>query len=184
MRLWGYLNMPLETFRMLKKRYISQSRKTRPYLNRTFFWPEAEELQALGNRTQAKARLKATLILLEKELDSHPDNAGALAFGAAVLANLGKHDRAKVWADWALAIASDDGLVHYNIARTLCQLEKAFSVPASLQNRLARWIKHDEDFLALKGEASFRQLLQLSEREVHVGHRHLAGCDHSEYPAG
>ncbi|MFV2052235.1 tetratricopeptide repeat protein [Aliiroseovarius sp. YM-037] len=130
----------------------------------------AEELQALGRAEEATIQLRATLELVEAELDTHPDNAGALAFGAAVLADLDKHERATIWSEWALAIAPDDCLVQYNIARAqairgdqaaaLAHLARAFAVPPVVRRRLALWMRFDEDFDALKDDRQFQDLLR------------------------
>ena len=130
----------------------------------------AEEQKALGRTLEAEATFRTALSLVEKELEDNPDNAGALAFGAAVLAHLEMMDRAQVWAEWALAIAPDDCLVHYNTARmhaidgalkaALYHLERAFVVPAIVRRRLALWMRYDEDLEALADDATFQRLQQ------------------------
>lgn len=129
----------------------------------------AEELQALGRQDEAASRFRATIALVEAELEAHPDNAGALAFGAAVLADLGETERAEVWVGWALAIAPDDCLVHYNVARMHAiggaparardHLRQAFDVPPVVRRRLAMWMRHDEDFAELAADPTFMDLL-------------------------
>ncbi len=128
----------------------------------------AEELKALGRSQDADKALRETLRLIEKELEDHPDNAGALAFGTAVLAHLGLMDRALIWAEWALAIAPNDCLIHYNIARmyavsgarrtALDHLQRAFMVPPIVQRRLALWMQYDDDFQLLSDETIFQDL--------------------------
>lgn len=128
-----------------------------------------EELQALGRHEEATARFRTTLELVERELQDHPDNAGALAFGAAVLADLELPDRASIWADWALTIAPNDCLIRYNIARmhaisgdietALDHLHIAFRVPPVAARRLALWMRFDEDFAGLEEYSSYQRLL-------------------------
>ncbi|MEL7280283.1 MAG: hypothetical protein AAFY35_05080 [Pseudomonadota bacterium] len=128
-----------------------------------------EELQALNRQDDATARFRSTLDLVERALQDHPDNAGALAFGAAVLADLDMPDRAAIWADWALTIAPNDCLVRYNIARmhaifgdnkaALDHLQNAFTVPPVAARRLALWMQFDEDFAGLRDYASYQRLL-------------------------
>src|SRR5690606_6899142 len=52
-----------------------------------------EELQALGREGEATRVFEKCLERLEAEVDAHPDNADALAFGAAVLADLGRAEQ-------------------------------------------------------------------------------------------
>lgn len=136
----------------------------------------AEEHKALGNSEDAEAMFRSALTLVEKELEDHPDNAGALAFGAAVLTHLGFVDRARVWAEWAIAIAPDDCLVHYNVARVhalsgasqtaLGHLRRVFVVPEMVQRRFALWMRDDMDFDALAGNAEFNALRQVGAEQV------------------
>jgi TolB-like protein/Tfp pilus assembly protein PilF len=129
----------------------------------------AEELQALGKDNEARSMFQSSLASVERELETHPDNAGALAFGAAIQCDLGYFERAVSWSEWALAIAPDDCLVHYNIARVhaisgdpkmaLTQLQNAFKMPPAQRRRLALWMKFDEDFNDLASEQQFRDLL-------------------------
>lgn len=130
----------------------------------------AEEEKALGNDEEAEAAFWNAKSLVERELEDHPDNAGALAFGAAVLAHIGLMDRARIWAEWAITIAPNDCLVHYNIARmyaldgskkkALDHLAKAYLVPKTVQRRLAFWMRYDNDFETLAKDKTFLKLDQ------------------------
>jgi TolB-like protein/tetratricopeptide (TPR) repeat protein len=132
-----------------------------------------EELQALGRSDAAMEHFRAALTLIEAELGAHPDNAGALAFGAAVLADLDRADRANVWAEWALTIAPEDCLVHYNTARmhallgntgeAAAHLSRAFDTSPTAQRRLALWMRHDEDLEPLANNRQFQSLLKFGE---------------------
>ncbi|MDW3224920.1 MAG: hypothetical protein R8G34_18890 [Paracoccaceae bacterium] len=127
-----------------------------------------EELQALDREDEAQDKFRASLRSVEHELEGHPDNAGALAFGAAVLSDLGEIDRAATWSEWALAIAPDDCLVQYNIARSfaingdlaaaMSHLNRAFKVAAKHRRRLGLWMKFDEDFSKLADKTEFHDL--------------------------
>lgn len=130
-----------------------------------------EELQALGRHDEARIQFQTSLRSVEQVLAKHPDNADALAFGAAVSENLGQHERAATWSEWALAIAPDDSFVRYNVARThaiagdpataLELLERAFSIPPDQRRRLGLWLKFDRDFEALATNPRFRILANI-----------------------
>lgn len=133
-----------------------------------------EELLAMGERTEAERCFRRCLDRIESEIEAHPDNAGALAFGAPVLAFLGETERAGEWADWARAIGAQDCLVNYNIARmhaiqgapetALAQLTQAFAYAPLVQRRLALWLRFDEDFRTLRPMPDFQKLLAHADR--------------------
>ncbi len=133
-----------------------------------------EELKSIGRATDAVVAFNAAIDRVEAELERHPDNAGALAFGAPILCELQRLDQAQQWSTWALAIEPDDCLLRYNLARmhtmlnnhaeALEHLARAFNVPALIQRRLALWMRHDEDFKPLAGDANFQKMLMLADR--------------------
>ncbi len=129
----------------------------------------SEECQALGRDEASLAAARRCLERLEPEIEAHPDNAGALAFGSAVLADLGQHERAQDWADRAVLIGPDDCMVRYNVARTLAllgqhdraldALDRAYECAPVFQRRLAMWMRYDEDFDRLRATARFGALV-------------------------
>ena len=133
----------------------------------------AEAYKALGRRDDLMVAARQCLGRVEAEVEAHPDNAGAFAFGSAILAELGQGARAKEWASLANMIAPDDYLAHYNVARTyailgerdtaLDWLERAFRSSAVWQRRLALWMKSDQDIDPLRGHPRFRRLPQRLE---------------------
>ena len=133
----------------------------------------SESYKALGRWEDLVVAARLCLERLEAEIEAHPDNAGALAFGSAVLAELGQGARAKDWAARSNLIAPDDYLAHYNVARThailgerdaaLAWLERAFCSSATWQRRLALWMKSDGDIDPLRGHPRFRDLVQRLE---------------------
>ncbi len=139
----------------------------------------AEECQALGRQAEFKAALRRCLERLEAELEAKPDNAGALAFGSAVLADLDQTARARDWADQALKIDPADCLVQYNVARThallgevmpaLERLEQAFDCSPVFQRRLAMWMRYDEDIEPLRSQPLFRALLARVSATLETG---------------
>lgn len=130
--------------------------------------PFGEELQALGRQSDALRAFGQCFERLEAEVEAHPENADALAFGAAVLADLGRREQAEEWASWSLVLGEGQRLVHYNVGRTslmlgrpeetLHQLERAFEASSVVRRRLALWMAHDEDLAPL---AAHRRVLRL-----------------------
>ena len=58
----------------------------------------------------------------ERELNLHPENSSPAQLGAIALAHFGERDRAREWADRALAIDPDDLIAQYNVACVYAQL--------------------------------------------------------------
>ena len=69
-----------------------------------------EELRAIGSVDEARRAWAVAIERIEAKLEWHPDNAGALAFGAPILVELQRLDQARDWCAWALAIEPDDCL--------------------------------------------------------------------------
>jgi adenylate cyclase len=138
----------------------------------------SEEYQALGRHDDFLAAARRCLERLEAEISAHPGNAGALAFGSAVLAVLDQQERAEDWAIRAVIIGPNDCMVRYNVARTyvllgktepaLDSLDLAFNCSSVGQRRLARWMEQDEDIDPLRTHARFQALLQKLEAELGV----------------
>ncbi|MFK7992990.1 MAG: BTAD domain-containing putative transcriptional regulator [Granulosicoccus sp.] len=131
-----------------------------------------DSLKAIARQTDAEDMFTATIIKIEAELDRHPDNAGALAFGAPILADLNRVEQAREWSAWALAIEPEDRLLRYNQARlfailgeldvALEHLEIAFAAPSLVQRRLALWMRYDHDLEPLRKNRQFKILLKYS----------------------
>ena len=136
----------------------------------------AEECQALGRNQAFHDALRRCLERLEAEIEASPENAGALAFGSAVLVDLGQGARAEDWAERAVRIGPDDCLVRYNVARAqallgnpcsaLDHLERAFRCSPIFQRRFAMWMRHDEDIDPLREHPRFRLLLEHLETSL------------------
>ena len=128
----------------------------------------AKSYKALGLRKEFMASARQCLERVEAEIEAHPDNAGALAFGSTILAELGHRTRARDWAARAIMIGPDDHVVRYNVARThailgeadtaLDWLEQAFNSSTAWRRRLGLWMKRDTDVDPLRGHPRFRAL--------------------------
>ena len=64
----------------------------------------------------ARAAARRCLERIEGELAIHADDAKALAFGAAILVDLGEAERALEWAERAARIDPADLITNYNLA--------------------------------------------------------------------
>ncbi|MEO0381427.1 MAG: hypothetical protein AAF252_14250, partial [Pseudomonadota bacterium] len=137
----------------------------------------AEEMLALGQSREALEAQQVALQLIEAELEVNPDNAGAMAFGAGLLADLNRFEQGATWAEWAVAIAPTDCLVQYNVARfhalrkagtrpVFDHLEAAFSVPKVVQSRLTSWLKFDQAFDGLRNERRYCRLVDRTNDNI------------------
>ena len=133
-----------------------------------------DALKAIGLNVEAEQAFRMAIQRIEAELEHHPDNAGALAFGAPILADLNRIEQARDWSAWALAIEPEDSLSRYNQARlftllgeldvALDHLAAAFEAPLLVQIRLALWMRHDSDFKALAHHSTFMRLLKYADQ--------------------
>ena len=130
----------------------------------------AKSYKILGWQQEFAAAARQCLERVEAEIEAHPDNAGALAFGSTVLAETGQRARAQDWVARAIMIGPDDYVVRYNAARAYALLgelgtafdwlERSFDSSAVWQRRLALWMKSDNDIDALRGHPRFHALVQ------------------------
>lgn len=133
----------------------------------------ATQYKALGRLDDFVSTARHCLACIEEAIEAHPDNADALSFGSALLAQLGQSGRAGTWVERAIMIAPDTPIVRYNASitqlnldrpdRALEFLERAFQSTPEWQRRLARWMAHDRDIDPLRDHPRFRALLQWLE---------------------
>jgi TolB-like protein/DNA-binding SARP family transcriptional activator/predicted Zn-dependent protease len=132
--------------------------------------------RSLGRRDDLQSAARRCLERVEAEVAVHPDNAGALAFGAAVLAELGEAGRAEAWAARAAMIDSIDSITNYNLAcafvrlgkldEALARLEQVFSDPPFSRRSHVEWMKHDSSFEPLRSHPGYGALLARLEAET------------------
>ncbi len=72
--------------------------------------------RSLGREQDMKSAAREGVARAERALALHPENPRPAYLGAVGLAALGELDRAKDWAERALAIDPEDGLAKYNVA--------------------------------------------------------------------
>jgi adenylate cyclase len=71
--------------------------------------------RGLGDVEGLKRAARMTLERVEKALKSNPRDASAVGNGAASLAVLGEHERAREWAERALELEPNNYIMRYNI---------------------------------------------------------------------
>jgi adenylate cyclase len=130
----------------------------------------ATSCRALGRLDEAQAAVRRCVERVEAAVQLHPDNAGALAFGAIAFAELGRREQAAEWAERAIMIGPDDHLAHYNVAcahlflgnieTALTHLERALAASPSFRCWLANWLAHDPDFAPLRTHPRYRALIE------------------------
>ena len=103
----------------------------------------------------------------ERELALHPANPRPAYLGAVSLVALGEIDRAKEWADRALAIDPDDGLAKYNVAcfySLMGDHERAIDLLLELlpsaTNERKRWVRFDSDLDPLRTHPRFAKVIE------------------------
>ena len=131
--------------------------------------------RALGRHEQARAAAGRCLERIEAELAVHADDAKALAFGAAILADIDQGTRAREWAERAAKLDPADLLTNYNLAcawvslgeqdAALERLERMFAVPTGARRLHLDWMRHDIALVALRDHPRYLALVRHLEQE-------------------
>lgn len=127
-------------------------------------------LHSLG-RHDEEAKLAAVgLERAQRALRQHPENSDPAQLGAIALIALGQHERAKEWADRALAIDADDNNALYNIACVYSLLGEPDRAIDLLEPYLQKvgphmksWFKNDSDFDPIRSHPRYAKLLELMD---------------------
>lgn len=119
----------------------------------------------LGDPESAANVALEALARIERRLACCSTDHRALYLGANVLGRLGDKQRARSWADQALALAPQDTGVLYNLACFFCVqgdrdkaldlLERAYESGFSL----ADWVRNDPELSSLREEPKFKAIL-------------------------
>jgi adenylate cyclase len=130
--------------------------------------------EALGDSAGAQATAREAVARLEKLAAAEPDNGGAYAYGSAALVILGEMERAKAWAEHALLLEPNDGLVRYNLACGMVragEFDYALDLIEAAFKRLGpdtvRWAQIDTDFDPLRSLPRFEAIM--AEAEARLG---------------
>ncbi|AWM27996.1 adenylate/guanylate cyclase domain-containing protein [Sinorhizobium fredii] len=125
-------------------------------------------LRSLGRQQEMKMAAREGVARAERELILRPENSRAAYLGAVGLAALGELDRAKEWAERALAIDPDDRLAKYNVACFYSlegEADRAIDLLVELLPRAThetkRWVKYDSDLDPIRSHPRFPKVLEL-----------------------
>lgn len=126
--------------------------------------------RALGREEQALNAARRSLERIEAELAIHADDAKALAFGAALLVDMGQLERAQEWAKRADRLDPADLITNYNLACAwialgnneagLARLERMFAVPAETRQLHLDWIRHDISLDPVRSHPRYVELVR------------------------
>jgi adenylate cyclase len=126
----------------------------------------AQVYQELRRPEDARAARERGVVLVERHIDLHPDDARALYMGANGLVALGEKDRGLEWARRARKIDPDDPMLLYNLG---CIHSLAGDVDEAVDclERAAAggllqkgWYENDGDLDPLRGHPRFKALLE------------------------
>jgi TolB-like protein/Tfp pilus assembly protein PilF len=134
----------------------------------------AQVYRGLGKddlRNDARVR---TLEVIEKRLQTSPDDARALCFGSVNLLEAGEEEKGMQWLERAKNARGDDAMSLYNVAcvySTIGQIDEALDcLEKSIRGGMAMvdWMKHDSDLDNLRDHPRFKALLESFEPTGHI----------------
>jgi len=126
--------------------------------------PIHNALGAMGKTDALKNYTYREIAIFEAQLKKTPEDARVRVLLSADYAYLGRKDDAQREIDLAMALRPDDTMILYNIACTLCEMDKtkeAMTVlkkawEAGYQNPV--WTRQDPDLAKLHGDPEFERL--------------------------
>ena len=132
--------------------------------------------RSLGERDGTQSAARRCLERVEAEVALHPDNAGALAFGACVLGELGETARAEAWAAKTAALDPLDAITSYNLAcayvligkldAAMERLERVYADPPFRHRSHVEWMKKDSSLEALHDHPAYQALVARLDAEI------------------
>jgi tetratricopeptide (TPR) repeat protein len=103
--------------------------------------------------------------VIEKWIDTNPEDARALNIGATIWSNLGETDQALDWAKRSLAIDPEDPQLLYTVACVYAIEGLKDDALRCLETAIDKgyghreWIEHDSDLNSLRSDRRFQALL-------------------------
>jgi serine/threonine protein kinase/Flp pilus assembly protein TadD len=119
----------------------------------------------LGRAAEAAATEKRAMLLTERHIERHPDDARALYLGAGILARMGQPEKSFDWARRALSIEPDETSILYNVACVYALLGRKEDAMECLEKVLEHgiffknWAAKDSDLDSLRSDPRFQTLL-------------------------
>ncbi|MGD9561894.1 MAG: protein kinase [Pyrinomonadaceae bacterium] len=126
--------------------------------------PIHNALGAMGKTEALKNYTYREIALYEAQLRKTPEDARVRVLLAGNYAYQGRFDDAQREIDLAMALRPDDTMILYNIACTLCEMDKPKEAMRTLKKawdagyRNPAWIRQDPDLAKLQGDPEFEQL--------------------------
>ncbi len=125
-------------------------------------------MHSLGRHKEEAQLAQVGLERAERVLKLHPENSDPALLGACALATLGQHERAREWADRALAIDPDDPQAQYNVAcvySLIGAIEPALDILEKVLPKLSaefyKWFRNDSDLDPIRAHPRYENLLKL-----------------------
>lgn len=134
--------------------------------------PIHNALGAMGKTEALKNYTYREIALYEAQLKKTPEDARVRVLLAGNYAYQGRFDDAKREVDLAMALRPDDTMILYNIACTLCEMDKTKEAMNALKKawdagyRNPTWIRQDPDLARLHGDPEFERLFPQPEASV------------------
>lgn len=125
----------------------------------------AQVYRALGQDEKRDGARKRTLEVIEKRLETSPNDARALCFGSVNLLEAGQTEKGMEWLERAENSLADDALNLYNVAcvySNIGEIDKALDcLEKSVRKGMAEvdWMKNDTDLDNLREHPRFKALL-------------------------
>ncbi|HVS01534.1 MAG TPA: protein kinase [Thermoanaerobaculia bacterium] len=125
-----------------------------------------QALASLGaSEEERRAAARKAIEVAERHLELNPDDVRALYLGAAVVIDFDR-ERGLEWARRALAVDPDEAVILYNVACVMAKAGEHQEAIDLLEKAVAsgfgykEWIEHDSDFIPLRDDPRFQQLLE------------------------
>jgi len=142
--------------------------------------------RSLADRDGMRSAARRCLERVEAEVAAHPGNAGALAFGAIMLTELGDLARAEAWAARAAGLDPLDSITSYNLAcayvamgklkTAMERLERVYADPPFRHRAHVEWMKKDSSLEPLHDYPPYQALVARLDAEVAQDSQlHVAG---------
>ena len=120
-----------------------------------------------GNAIALEKIARQTIDIAEQRLRMNPEDERAAYVGAMALIDLGDLERARQWADLAVAMAVEDSRASYNLAclygllgdveEALVHLDKTLKIGCSAQKR--SWMQVDSDLASVRLDPRFEKFM-------------------------
>jgi TolB-like protein/Flp pilus assembly protein TadD len=125
----------------------------------------AQVYRALGQEKERNEARRRTLEVIEKRLQSSPNDARALCFGSVNLLEAGQTEKGMEWLERAKTSQADDALNLYNVAcvyANIGEVDQALDcLEKSVRKGMAEldWMQNDSDLDSLRDHPRFKALL-------------------------